>query len=149
MELSQLGGVDAADRTNTAELSAGSSLLITERVMTDGAQTAISRNEIILAGENSKANMISRSVIRGNSKQDFYATMDARAKCFGHIECDAILMGNGSNETVPSLKARHPDAELTHEASIGKIADEQLMKLMSLGLTYDEAVNRIIQGFLK
>ncbi|MFO7599563.1 MAG: SufD family Fe-S cluster assembly protein [Candidatus Desulfacyla sp.] len=149
MELSQLGGVDEADRVNSAELSAGSSLLITERVMTDGVQKAVSRNEIVLAGENSKANMISRSVIRGDSKQDFYATMDARAKCFGHIECDAILMGNGSNETVPSLKARHPDAELTHEASIGKIADEQLMKLMSLGLTYDEAVNRIIQGFLK
>jgi len=149
MELSQLGGVDEADRTNTAELSAGSSLLITERVMTDDVETAISRNEIVLAGEDSKANLISRSVIRGESRQDFYATIDARARCFGHIECDAILMGNGSNETVPSLKARHPEAELTHEASIGKIADEQLVKLMSLGLTYDEAVNRIIQGFLK
>jgi len=149
MELSQLAGVDEADRVNTAELSAGSSLLITERVLTDGVQKAVSRNEIILAGENSKANLISRSVIKGDSKQDFYATIDARAKCFGHIECDAILMGNGANETVPSLKAKHPDAELTHEASIGKIADEQLMKLMSLGLTYDEAVNRIIQGFLK
>jgi len=149
MELSQLGGVDQAHRTNTAELSAGSSLLITERVMTDGAQTAVSRNEILLAGDDSKANMVSRSVIRGDSRQDFYATLDARARCFGHIECDAILMDNGMNETIPSLKARHPDAELTHEASIGKIADEQLMKLMSLGLAYDEAVNRIIQGFLK
>ncbi len=149
MELSQLGGVDQAHRTNTAELSSGSALVITERVMTDGSQSAVSRNEIILAGENSKANMVSRSVIRGDSRQDFYATMDARAKCFGHIECDAILMGNGVNETVPSLKAKHPEAELTHEASIGKIADEQLVKLMSLGLTYDEAVNRIIQAFLK
>jgi Fe-S cluster assembly scaffold protein SufB len=88
-------------------------------------------------------------VIRGNSKQFFYATIDAKAKCLGHIECDAIIMDNGINETIPSLKAHHPDAELTHEASIGKIANDQLTKLMSLGLTYDESVARIIQSFLK
>jgi Fe-S cluster assembly scaffold protein SufB len=149
MELSQIGGVDAANRLNEATLEAGSSILITERVMTDGSQKAISRNQILLKGHECKANMTSRSVIKGNSSQDFYATLDARAKCFGHIECDAIIMDNGRNETIPSLKAGHPDAELTHEASIGKIANDQLMKLMSLGLTYDEAVNRIIQGFLK
>jgi Fe-S cluster assembly scaffold protein SufB len=149
MELSQIGGVDSANRLNEAELGPGSSMLITERVMTDGNQTATSRNEIILKGDNCKANMISRSVIKGNSIQNFYATLDAQAKCFGHIECDAIIMDNGRNETIPSLKAGHPDAELTHEASIGKIANDQLVKLMSLGLTYDEAVNRIIQGFLK
>lgn len=149
MELSQLGGVDEANRLSEAFLEAGSTLLITERVLTDGNQKAISRTEIVLHGDNSKANMVSRSVIKGNSIQDFYATLDARAKCFGHIECDAIIMDNGRNETVPALKAGHPDAELTHEASIGKIANEQLVKLMSLGLTYDESVNRIIQGFLK
>jgi uncharacterized protein len=149
MELSQLGGVDAANRLNEATLGAGSTILITERVMTDTAQIATSRNQILLMGDSSKANMISRSVIKGNSVQNFYATMDAQAKCFGHIECDAIIMDNGRNETIPSLKAGHSDAELTHEASIGKIANDQLMKLMSLGLTYDEAVNRIIQGFLK
>jgi len=81
--------------------------------------------------------------------QYFFANLEARAKSFGHIECDAIIMDNGRNETIPALKALHPDAELTHEASIGKIANDQLMKLMSLGLTYDEAVNKIIQGFLK
>ena len=75
--------------------------------------------------------------------------MEARAKSFGHIECDAIIMDNGVNETVPALRALHPDAQLTHEASIGKIANDQLIKLMSLGLTYDEAVDRIIRGFLK
>jgi len=149
MELSQLGGVDEAKRVNEARLDAGSSILITERVMTDGNQAAESKNELVLAGDNSKANMISRSVIKGDSKQDFYVNLEARAKCFGHIECDAIIMGNGINQTVPALKALHPDAELTHEASIGKIADDQLIKLMSLGLTYDEAVNTIIQGFLK
>jgi Fe-S cluster assembly scaffold protein SufB len=143
MELTQIGGVDEAT------LGANSLLLITERVMTEGAQTAVSRNLISLSGENSRANMISRSVMKGDSKQIFYATIEALAKCYGHIECDAIIMDNGTNETFPSLKAKHPDAELTHEASIGKIAGDQLTKLMSLGLTYDEAVNRIIQGFLR
>ena len=149
MELTQISGVDEANRLNEATLGSGSLLLITERVLTEGDQTAVSRNNIILQEAGSRANMISRSVMKGNSKQTFYATMDARAKCFGHIECDAIIMDNGTNETMPSLKAGHPDAELTHEASIGKIASDQLMKLMSLGLTYDQAVNRIIQGFLK
>jgi Fe-S cluster assembly scaffold protein SufB len=149
MELTQIGGVDEANRLNEATLGPGSMLLITERVLTEGDQQAVSRNEIILAGKNSRSNMVSRSVIKGNSRQNFYATMEARAQCFGHIECDAIIMDQGVNETIPALKALHPDAELSHEASIGKIAGDQLMKLMSLGLTYDEAVNRIIQGFLK
>ncbi|MHB8093039.1 MAG: SufB/SufD family protein [Syntrophales bacterium] len=149
MELTQIGGVDEANRVNEAVLGPGSSLLIMERVMTEGDQKAVSRNEIILAGENSSSNMVSRSVIKGNSRQNFYANMIARAKCFGHIECDAIIMDNGSNETIPALRAEHPDAELSHEASIGKIAGDQLMKLMSLGLSYEEAVNMIIQGFLR
>lgn len=149
MELTQLGGVDNANRSNEAVLGPGSSLVIMERVMTEGEQKAVSRNEIILAGENSSSNMVSRSVIKGNSRQDFYANMVARARCFGHIECDAIIMDNGSNETIPALRAEHPDAELSHEASIGKIAGEQLTKLMSLGLSYEEAVNMIIQGFLQ
>jgi len=148
MELSQIGGVDSANRLNEAELGPSSSLIITERVLTDGNQTAVSRNEIILIGHGSKTNLVSRSVIKGDSSQNFYATLEARAKCFGHIECDAIIMDNGRNETIPSLKAFHPDAELTHEASIGKIATDQLVKLMSLGLTYEEAVNWIIKGFL-
>ncbi|OPY90178.1 MAG: FeS cluster assembly protein SufB [Syntrophus sp. PtaU1.Bin208] len=149
MELTQIGGVDEADRLNEAILEASSLLMIMERVMTEKDQRAVSRNDIKLVGADSRANMISRSVMKGNSKQNFYATIEALAKCFGHIECDAIIMDNGTNETIPSLKAMHPDAELTHEASIGKIANDQLMKLMSLGLTYDDAVNRIIQGFLK
>ncbi|MDI6743242.1 MAG: SufD family Fe-S cluster assembly protein [Smithella sp.] len=149
MELTQISGVDEADRLNEATLGPDSLLLITERVLTEGEQMAVSKNNIILNGSGSRANMISRSVMKGNSKQIFHANLEARAKCFGHIECDAIIMDNGTNETMPALKALHPDAELTHEASIGKIANDQLTKLMSLGLTYDEAVNRIIQGFLK
>ncbi len=149
MELTQIGGVDEANRLNEAVLGPGSMLLVTERVMTEGSQRAVSRNSLVLEGDDSRANLVSRSVIKDNSVQDFFATLEARARCFGHIECDAILIGNGRNETIPSLKAFHPEAELTHEASIGKIANDQLMKLMSLGLSYDEAVNRIIQGFLR
>ncbi len=149
MELTQIGGVDEAKRGNEAELGEGSILLITERVLTEKNQKAESKNEINLNGAGSKANIVSRSVLKGNSAQDFYVNLTARAMCYGHIECDAIIIDNGNNQTIPALKALHPDAELTHEASIGKIANDQLLKLMSLGLTYDEAVNRIIQGFLK
>ena len=115
MELTQIGGVDEANRINEAVLGPDSLLLITERVLTDGEQTAVSTNNIVLKGAGSRANMISRSVMKGNSKQIFYATIDAQNKCYGHIECDAIIMDNGTNETMPSLKAGHPDAELTHE----------------------------------
>ncbi|EMS80320.1 SufB/SufD family protein [Desulfotignum phosphitoxidans] len=149
MELTQIGGVDEAKRVNEATIGAGSVLLITERVMTEKEQSAESRNEITLAGTDSKTNIVSRSVIKGSSSQDFYVNLTAKAKCYGHIECDAIIMDNGINQTIPALRALHPDAELTHEASIGKIANDQLMKLMSLGLDYDQAVNRIIQGFLR
>lgn len=149
MELTQIGGVDEAKRYNEAVIGPGSVLILTERVMTEKDQMAESKNEIELAGTDSKTNIVSRSVIKGNSAQDFYVNLTAKAKCYGHIECDAIIMDNGINQTVPALRALHPDAELTHEASIGKIANDQLMKLMSLGLDYDAAVNRIIQGFLK
>ena len=149
MELTQISGVDEALRKNDIILNQGSSIQLMEKVMTDGEQTATSKTNIVLAGTGSSANMVSRSVIRGNSKQTFCALMEAQTACWGHIECDAIIMDNGTNETVPSLKALHSDAELTHEASIGKIADDQLMKLMSLGLSYDEAVNKIIHSFLK
>jgi len=149
MELTQIGGVDEAKRMNEAELGPGCSLLVSEKVLTDGTQNAESKNELILKGKDSRANLVSRSVIRGDSNQDFFVQLTALAKCFGHIECDAIIMDNGTNQTMPALKAQHPGAELTHEASIGKIADDQLIKLMSLGLSYDGAVNKIIQGFLQ
>lgn len=149
MELTQIGGVDEAKRMNEAELGPGCSLLVSEKVLTDGTQNAESKNELILKGKDSRANLVSRSVIRGDSNQDFFVQLTALAKCFGHIECDAIIMDNGTNQTMPALKAEHPGAELTHEASIGKIADDQLIKLMSLGVSYDDAVNKIIQGFLQ
>ncbi|MGM0428509.1 MAG: SufB/SufD family protein, partial [Thermodesulfobacteriota bacterium] len=116
MELTQIGGVDEAKRVNEAELGPGCSLLVSEKVMTDGTQNAESKNELILKGQDSSANLVSRSVIRGDSNQDFFVQLTALAKCFGHIECDAIIMDNGTNQTMPALKAKHPDAELTHEA---------------------------------
>jgi len=149
MELTQLGGVDEALRINEVILEKGAALQMTERVMTEERQSATSKTVISLVGAGAHANMISRSVIRGDSLQTFSALMEALAPCLGHIECDAIIMDRGKNETIPSLKVLHPEAELTHEASIGKIADEQLMKLMSLGLSYEEAVSKIIQSFLK
>ncbi len=149
MELTQMGGVDVAKRVNEAVLGPRASLLITERVMTDGEQEAASRNTIILEGTDSRCELISRSVIKGDSNQDFYASIEAQARCYGHLECDAIVMDNGTNETIPALRSFHPDAELTHEAAIGKIANDQLLKLMSMGMEYDQAVNRIIRGFLR
>jgi Fe-S cluster assembly scaffold protein SufB len=149
MELTQLQGVDQAKRKNEAVVGPGASLMITERVMTDDNQTAVSQNDVVLSGVDSRANIVSRSVVKGTSSQDFEVNLTAEARCYGHIECDAIIMDNGKSQTIPALKALHPDAELTHEASIGKIANDQLMKLMSLGLDYDQAVNRIIQGFLR
>lgn len=149
MELTQISGVDEAKRTNEAVLGPRSSLLISEKVMTEGDQTAVSNNNILLEGRDSKAEVVARSVIKGDSHQDFHALIEAREKCYGHLECDAIVMDNGRSETVPSLKSLHPEAELTHEAAIGKIADEQLVKLMTLGMDYDEAVKKIIQGFLR
>jgi len=149
MELTQMGGVDIAKRVNEAMLGPRASLLITERVMTDGEQEAASRNTIILEGTDSRCELISRSVIKGDSNQDFYASIEAQARCYGHLECDAIVMDNGTNETIPALRSFHPEAELTHEAAIGKIANDQLLKLMSMGMDYDHAVNRIIRGFLQ
>ncbi len=149
LELVQIGGVDEARRRNIAKLADGASLLIAEKVVTDGYQFAVSDNDIILEGDDARAELISRSVIRGDSRQEFQGSIEAHAPSYGHLECDAIVMDNGTNETVPALRAFHPDAELTHEAAIGKIANDQLTKLMSLGLEYDEAVARIISGFLR
>jgi Fe-S cluster assembly scaffold protein SufB len=97
MELTQIGGVDEANRVNEAVLGPGSVLLVTERVMTEGNQRAVSRNSLVLEGDDSRANLVSRSVIKDDSVQDFFATLEARARCFGHIECDSILIGNGRN----------------------------------------------------
>ncbi len=117
--------------------------------MTHGSQTAETDFSVDLNGENSGANVISRSVAKGNSRQKFVSMINGNNRCSGHTECDAIIMENGKVSALPELTANHIDASLIHEAAIGKIAGDQLIKLMTLGLTEQEAEEQIINGFLK
>ncbi len=149
MEMVQIKGVDSTIRDTKAELAAGASLVVRERLMTHGDQSAVSIYKVQLNGEGSSADVVSRSVARDNSYQKFDAKIDGNAACSGHSECDAIIMDNAKILAVPQLQANNIDAALIHEAAIGKIAGEQLTKLMTLGLTEAEAEEQIINGFLK
>ena len=149
MEMVQIKGVDDTTRTTTATLAAGASLVVRERLMTHGDQNAISIYKVDLNGEGSSADIVSRSVAKDDSYQKFDAVITGNAACSGHTECDAIIMDNGRILAVPGLEANNVDAALVHEAAIGKIAGEQLIKLMTLGLTEEEAEEQIINGFLK
>ena len=117
--------------------------------MTHGTQYADSRFDVSMDGANSSAKISSRSVARDNSKQMFYSNLIGNAACSGHTECDAIIMDNAKICSLPEITANHPDAALIHEAAIGKIAGEQIIKLMTLGLTEQEAEEQIVNGFLK
>ena len=125
------------------------SIVIKERLLTNGTQFAESRMDAELVGENSSANFISRSVATDQSKTTYYSNIVGKAPCHGHSECDAIIIGEGKVLAVPALDAADPDAALIHEAAIGKIAGEQLIKLQTLGLTEEEAEAAIVEGFLK
>ena len=149
MEMVQIKGVDSTQRTTLAELKAGAKLVVRERLMTHGQQNAYSVYKVSLNGEASSADVVSRSVARDDSYQKFDACIVGNAACTGHTECDSIIMDNGRILAVPSLEANNIDAALVHEAAIGKIAGEQLIKLMTLGLTEAEAEEQIINGFLK
>ena len=149
METTQIKGVDSTIRTTNAVLGANSTLIIKEKVMTHGKQLAKSDFTVDLNGEGCHTNVISRSVARGQSKQIFLARINGNAKCYGHSECDAIIMDNAVVSAIPEVTANHLDASLIHEAAIGKIAGEQLIKLMTLGLTEQEAEEQIVNGFLK
>ena len=149
MEMVQIRGVDSTERVTTAELAAGAKLIVKERLMTHGSQTAISVYKVNLNGAGANADVVSRSVARDDSYQKFDACISGNAPCHGHTECDSIIMDHGRILAVPSLEANHVDAELIHEAAIGKIAGEQLIKLMTLGLTEAEAEEQIINGFLR
>ena len=149
MEMVQIKGVDSTVRDTKAELAAGASLVVRERLITHGDQSAVSIYKVQLNGEGSSADVVSRSVARDNSYQKFDAKIDGNAACSGHSECDAIIMDNAKILAVPQLQANNIDAALIHEAAIGKIAGEQLTKLMTLGLTEAEAEEQIINGFLK
>ena len=148
MEMEQIKGVDSTDRNTIAELKANAKLIVKERLMTHGNQTAVSGYKVSLNGEGSNADVVSRSVARDNSSQTFNACIAGNAPCNGHTECDSIIMDNGKILAIPSLEANDVDAMLVHEAAIGKIAGDQLVKLMTLGLTEAEAEEQIINGFL-
>lgn len=149
MEMVQIKGVDSTDRVTKAELAENAKLLVRERLMTHGNQTAISNYEVKLNGEGASTDVVSRSVAKDSSYQKFDSLILGNAACTGHTECDAIIMDDARILAVPQLEANHIDAALIHEAAIGKIAGEQLIKLMTLGLTASEAEEQIINGFLK
>lgn len=148
MELVQIKGVDSTVRDTKAKLAKGASLFITESLMTHGKQKAVSDMTVELEGEWANAQVISRSVAKDESEQIFRPNVIAKAMSKGHVECDSILMDKGKVSSMPAISAEHPDAILTHEAAIGKIAEEQLIKLMTLGLTEKEAEDVILRGFL-
>lgn len=149
MEMEQIKGVDSTERSTIAELKSGAKLVVKERLMTHGVQFAKSDYKVTLNGDDSTADVVSRSVARDNSSQTFNACVIGNAPCSGHTECDSIIMDNGKILAIPSLEANNVDAMLFHEAAIGKIAGDQLIKLMSLGLTEAEAEEQIINGFLR
>lgn len=149
MEMVQIKGVDDTVRDTKAELAEGAKLIVRERLMTHGKQNAVSNYRVDLNGAGSNCDVVSRSVARDESYQKFDAILTGNAPCSGHTECDAIIMDNGKILAVPGLEANNVDAALVHEAAIGKIAGEQLIKLMTLGLTEQEAEEQIINGFLK
>lgn len=149
MEMVQIKGVDDTTRTTLAELDKDAKLIVRERLMTHGNQKAISTYEVKLNGEGARADVVSRSVARDNSYQKFDAKLIGNAACSGHTECDSIIMDHGNILAVPGLEANNVDAALVHEAAIGKIAGDQIIKLMTLGLTEAEAEENIINGFLK
>ncbi len=149
MEMVQIKGVDDTFRTTKAELDEGAKLIVRERLMTHGSQRAISKYVVALNGKDSSADVVSRSVAKEESYQEFDAKIAGNAPCHGHTECDSIIMDHGRILAVPGLEANDLDAELFHEAAIGKIAGEQLIKLMTLGLTEAEAEEQIINGFLR
>ncbi len=149
MEMVQIRGVDDTDRVTKAELAAGAKLNVRERLMTHEEQRAVSTYDVVINGEGASADVVSRSVARDDSYQRFDAKITGNAPCHGHTECDSIIMDRGRILAVPGLEANNVDAELFHEAAIGKIAGDQLVKLMTLGLTEAEAEEQIINGFLK
>ncbi|HIU88208.1 MAG TPA: SufD family Fe-S cluster assembly protein [Candidatus Avilachnospira avistercoris] len=149
MESTQIKGIDSTNRETKAVVGKDAKLILKERLLTNGTQVAESHMDAELIGEGASANLISRSVATDESRIVFYSNIEGKAPCHGHTECDSIIAGNAKVLAVPALDADHPDAELVHEAAIGKIAGEQLIKLETLGLTREEAEQAIIDGFLK
>ena len=149
MDSLQLGGVDRTLRQTKAVVGENARLIIRERILTDGEQEAKTEFEVEMNGAGSSVSLVSRSVAKGSSYQAYRSRIIGNAPCTGHSECDAIIVGGGRVDASPELVANDGDAALIHEAAIGKIAGEQIVKLRTLGLTEEEAENRIVSGFLK
>ncbi len=149
METAQIKGVDSTKRETTAKLDDGATLVIKEKIMTHGRQFAETKFEVELAGYASSTHVVSRSVAKDDSRQLFLSNIKGLNKCSGHTECDAIIMDNATVSAVPEITAGNVEAALIHEAAIGKIAGEQIVKLMTLGLTEKEAEEQIVSDFLK
>ena len=148
METVQIRGIDSTKRRTKIVCGKGAEALVTERLLTHGRQLAESEMEIVLDGEDSKGRVISRSVAQDESRQVFRPIVVGNDKCFGHVQCDSIIMGSAKIDSVPAITANSTEAQLIHEAAIGKIAGDQLLKLQTLGLTEEEAEDRILKGFL-
>ena len=148
MELIQLRGVSSTVRDTNAEVGAGAKLVLTEKLLTHDKQTATSNMKVELKGDDSSVQVISRSVAQDDSVQVFNPLVIGEAACRGHVQCDAIIMGNAKVKAIPGIEAASEDALLVHEAAIGKIAGDQITKLMTLGLTEEEAEEEILEDFL-
>ena len=150
METSQIAGVDDTKRyTKCVASGANSEVVITEKLLTHGEQHAVSEMDVILDGEGSRTRVVSRSVAKERSTQIFYPRVQGNTACFGHVSCDAIIMGEAKVRAIPEISCNHVDAALIHEAAIGRIAGEQILKLETLGLTPEEAEEKILEGFLR
>lgn len=149
METIQLGGVSYSNRKTNAFLGNDAKLVIKEKILTSDKQKAITTFNVVLKGKNSSVEVVSRSVAKGKSRQKFVSNLKGQNECFGHVECDGIILDNAQIESVPKIVAQNINATLVHEAAIGRIAGDQLIKLQTLGLSEEEAQNQIIKGFLK
>ncbi len=150
MDTSQIGGVDDTKRYTRIEANgAGAEIQINEKLLTEGEQHATSEMDVLLNGAGARTRVVSRSVAKGSSTQVFYPRVQGNAACFGHVSCDSIIMGAAKVRSIPEISCNHVDASLMHEAAIGRIAGEQLLKLETLGLTPEEAEEKILEGFLR
>ena len=149
LDTTQLRGVDSTKRYTKIVAKEDAEAVVTEKLLTHGRQKATSEMDIYLAGEGATGRVISRAVAQDDSEQVFYPRMIGDAPGFGHVQCDAILMGRAKIQSIPAIVANDPDAQLVHEAAIGRIAGDQLLKLMTLGLTEEEAEEEILNGFLR
>ncbi len=149
MELTQVKGVNSTVRTTTAHLQAGAKMLMVEKLMTHGSQVAKSDMDVFLDGEGASLQIISRSVAKDGSIQVFHPKAIGNASCRAHVQCDSIIMDNAKISSIPEIVANHADAQIVHEAAIGRINNDQLLKLQTLGLSEEEAENIIVKGFLK